>query len=1178
MNKGKKIISTLAIASMLAGNVLPLASLAAINKMDSGIYTQADGTTKYVGLRIHKDDRTQSLTVQDVENKLGKTVTNYTDKTTVVGTGSKVTTADGEYTVVLYGDVDGNGMVTSADASLIAESVVKTKTLTAPQAEAARVGVTSDANLGYDKEVTSKDASVIATYMVNKLDYVIDPMPESDPEQDVPADYAYTLTVNENNKITNVNEGNLTVELKLKEALSQNTTLQLVVFDESGAIISKTNAGFSRYVTSPVITNVPATVNVLKGAAGKVQNIASSIDATNVPDGKLYFRLYASTDTKLETPLAEQEVVKNTVVPAMAKVVAERDGIHRATFKGVRYGESDIQTVYYCAVPTTETGTPSWNADERTFGKAGNYTPVTRRINVNGSDTVQTTIEGLDENKAYNVYYVLENEHGSQTITTSSSDIPVVGLVKDEEATSETITAVTADKITLPKSASSSDAKFTITSLTPSEKYIATLYKNDNIIYEKELTANSYYNADFTLDYLNGGALDAGDYYIEVVKKGNAANNTLNSEPVKSKVLTVKAVSQVTDIKYTVDETTGYPKLEWKENDENCGGYRLNLYIQDPVTGITASDITTYAETSNAADTSIYFSATKPDTTNYVYGGSWRVGAPKNLATLWRNKDYKVEVIANVGSIEKPEENTIYIASEPTTLEIYAPYREAKVVSATDSTMKFELNLETTGYVYDKDAVGYGRKEADYQYSMRIYDNAGKYIETKPLVKEEVDDNKDGKVDHTYFTVEGLGANTAYKFRLVAKCGDFEGWSEFISNVKTLPRIYGLTVVGSKADCTAKSRTIYLGDIATSNKAIYVEGVEYKQGALTAGPAKENFKELLNFLKNLQTGDEISINANNITIGLNSSSSDNTALLKATFVKDKNVTIAASAEHERTLVTTTGSEPAEVHLKGNKAQYDIANLVLAKEGKITLEDTVYVKTAANPTNTFTVVKDADVTINDIGMSTSLDTTVKVENTTTLVVVANNTANNLVFESRNDKVDASQIKDLTIKFVSADSDKAVQQGSIVIKGNVAKSKVTVTQENVEVGSDITVTVEKGEVDVYGAKVTGTAVTLSPKDGVAATITVSVATPAPTVLRGTSLVIANYESADDLKDAMTGDVSVGYYPTEEDLTAVNNWLSSFDINGKGAIVSIDRADLSKVTITYNGTETLQVNGLK
>lgn len=996
------------------------------------------------------------------------------------------------------------------------------------------------------------------------------------PEQDVPTDYAYTLTVNGDNKITNLNDKALKVELKLKEAVTQNKSLKLVVFDENGAKLTEQGYGaFSGGVTdSPLITGTPASPTALtKGmVAGKIITISTTMNAEKVPNGKLYFRLYASDDTKLENPLAEQEVVKNTVPPKMAKVTAERDGIHRATFKGVRYGESDIQTVYYCAVEAGK-AIPEWNAEEKTFGKAGSYTPVTRRINVNGSDTVQTTIEGLDDNKAYNIYYVLENAHGSQT----KWSIPL--------AIAEDIEVPQVEEVQGEIKFSTATKKFSWAS-SSGYQYIVTLYK-DGAVYNEERKEATATTVDYELKNPNGGELEAGKYYIEVVRIGNpvhASSPTLNSSVVTSSEVTVKAVSQVTDLKYTVDETTGNPKLEWKENDEICGGYTLNLYVQDPQTGVTAINPTTKGTTTKASDTSIYFSATKDPT--YTFGGSWSVvskTSPNYVSTLWRNKDYKVEVIANVGTIEEPEENTIYVASKPTTLEFYAPYREAKVVSTTDSTMKFELDSTTHNtYYYDAGKVGYGKKEADYQYSMRVYDNNGKYIETKPVkIEYTYSDAAKTVIDKTYFTVEGLGANTAYKFRLVAKCGDFEGWSEFISNVKTLPRIYGLTVVGSKADCTAKSRTIYLGDIATNNKAIYVEGVEYKQGALTAGPAKENFKELLNFLKNLQTGDEISINANNITIGLNSSSSDNTALLKATFVKDKNVTIAASAEHERTLVTTAANAPAEVHLKGNKAQYDITNLVLAKEGKITLEDTVYVKTAANPTNDFTVVKGADVTINDIGMSTSLDTIVKVKDeakTTTLVVVANNAANNLVFESRNDKVDASQIKDLTIKFVSADSEKAVQQGTIVIKGNVAKSKVSVTQENVEVGSNITVTVEKGEVDVYGAKATGTAVTLSPKDGEATTITVSTATPAPTVLRGTSLVIANYASADALKDAMTGDVSVGYYPTEEDLTAVNNWLSSFGINGKGAIVSIDKADLSKVTITYNGTETLQVNGLK
>lgn len=198
MNKGKKIISTLAIASMLAGNVLPLASYAATEGLTSGIYEQADGS-KFVGFRFDQANATKKLTLADVTEKVG-TVTklnnnDVTETTTEVKTGDVVTTSDSKtYTVVLYGDVDKSGLVDTQDALAIVNYVAELEgsELTGAALEAANVG-------DHDGKVEANDALTIANYMAEITDYVIDPMPESDPEQEVPT---YALDEEKNNKNT----------------------------------------------------------------------------------------------------------------------------------------------------------------------------------------------------------------------------------------------------------------------------------------------------------------------------------------------------------------------------------------------------------------------------------------------------------------------------------------------------------------------------------------------------------------------------------------------------------------------------------------------------------------------------------------------------------------------------------------------------------------------------------------------------------------------------------------------------------------------------------------------------------------------------------------------------------------------------------------------------------------
>ena len=207
MNKGKKIISTLAIASMLAGNVLPLTSLAATVGVQSGVYTV--GENKYVGFRINKDSKSTKLTAKDVADKLGVSVNNMAETAEVV-TGTKVTTSKGDYTVVLYGDVTGDGLVNMNDASAIARHVVHLDTLTGEKLEAADVGAN-------DAKVDMNDASRIARYVVNLEDYVIDAVP-NDPEQEVPGDGNFTVTPI-SKYVNNKNVGAVETSLYIKTEL-----------------------------------------------------------------------------------------------------------------------------------------------------------------------------------------------------------------------------------------------------------------------------------------------------------------------------------------------------------------------------------------------------------------------------------------------------------------------------------------------------------------------------------------------------------------------------------------------------------------------------------------------------------------------------------------------------------------------------------------------------------------------------------------------------------------------------------------------------------------------------------------------------------------------------------------------------------------------------------------------
>ena len=127
MNKKLKIVSSIALAGMLVTRSLGMSRALAAETPDYetnpvAIYRKlVEGKTVVPFVLANKDD---VVTVKEVvENDLfaGKVVTfNGTAipaLDTVVGTGDKFTTVDGtEYTVIVYGDVDGDGKVGVLDA------------------------------------------------------------------------------------------------------------------------------------------------------------------------------------------------------------------------------------------------------------------------------------------------------------------------------------------------------------------------------------------------------------------------------------------------------------------------------------------------------------------------------------------------------------------------------------------------------------------------------------------------------------------------------------------------------------------------------------------------------------------------------------------------------------------------------------------------------------------------------------------------------------------------------------------------------------------------------------------------------------------------------------------------------------------------------------------------------
>lgn len=178
----KKILSSLALAGILTANVFG----ANVNAATEGEYLKPVGVYKKlvegktVVPYVLKDKNT-SVTVKDVQaeftNLESVNGTKVTDMNATMGTGDTFQ-LEGEaedYTVVVYGDVTGEGKISTKDALLIQKIALKKETNVSKE-------VLEAADVNKNGKVTTKDALAVQKYVLGKGEYetVIDKLPPAE--------------------------------------------------------------------------------------------------------------------------------------------------------------------------------------------------------------------------------------------------------------------------------------------------------------------------------------------------------------------------------------------------------------------------------------------------------------------------------------------------------------------------------------------------------------------------------------------------------------------------------------------------------------------------------------------------------------------------------------------------------------------------------------------------------------------------------------------------------------------------------------------------------------------------------------------------------------------------------------------------------------------------------------
>lgn len=696
----KKIISSLALAGILTASVLGAnvnASTVDEYVKPVGVYKQLIAGKTVVPYVFENSDL--KVTVKDVKKEFGNIeLVNgnaVTDENYVMKTGETFKANGVEYTVVIYGDANKTGEVSTRDALKIQELALSENADSIEK-------LVSD--LDVNGEISTLDALRVQQFVLGKASVVKEVPPAEEPE----GDSIYTVSVNDNGYINTENESATKLKIKLESTLSENKELNISVTD--------TKKG-------EVKDNV--TIEAHKDYIEREVNLSS------LEDGNLEIKLLDG-----EEVVAKVTAEKNTIVPNATNVRTNRVSTKSATLSLDVCGESEITKVYYTVVKS-DAGAP-------------NEEDLVKTIDIKNNSISDANVSNeLETNKAYKVYYVLENAYGSK------SEMKNVIISKDSDDVTQ---AEKIEEITAPDLTKTATAEFTWTGV-QSTNYIVTLYKDGKAVEVKTATNGS--GTDLTVDFTDS-MKKAGTYKIAVYAEGT--EDVLASEVTESAEVKVQKLSAITDLAFKNEDNKIMLTWENANEKDSFKEYQIKLYTinekgeesESATIGNPGTDKKEVEVTSNISDNTIYIA--------------------------------KVVVVAKDGQMatinsEEIVSSQFYKVGTPT-------IDDAKTSETT-------VTLKATG-------IDINGKEATYKVKVYDVNESGNPEEANYVLKTTKNvEFKDGKI-----VIDELDSNKPYVFKLIASIDGEEVESDYSDVVRTLPELKNLTVV-SKAEDAKKAGKVF---------------------------------------------------------------------------------------------------------------------------------------------------------------------------------------------------------------------------------------------------------------------------------------------------------------------------------------------------------------------------------
>lgn len=735
----KKILSSLALAGILTANVLG----ANVNASTANEYLKPVGVYKKLieGKTVVSyvlNDKNTPVTVKDVkaefENLQLVNGTAITDENATLKTGNTFKANGTEYTVLVYGDANKDGKISTADALKIQKSIVyNNEKLDAIGEEVA--------DIQNDGKISTLDALRLQKYIVGTEKNIINKLPEQEPEE---IDSIYTVNVNDNGYVNSENESATNLKIKLESTLDEAKELKITVTDKENGKIEDT-----------------VTIEAHKDYIEKEINLSS------LKDGNLEIKLLDDKEV-----VAKVTAEKNTIIPNATNVITNRISTKSATLSLNACGESGITKIYYAVVESAS--------------EAPEKEELVKTINVNNNSIADVNISNeLETNKAYKVYYILENAYGSK------SEMKNVIVSKDSDDVTK---AEKVKEIIAPDLTKTTTAEFTWTGV-QGTNYIVTLYKDGKAVEVKTSTNGS--GTDLTADFTTS-MKEAGSYKIAVYAEGT--EDVLASDVTESAEVKVQKLSVIEGLSFKNEDNK--IMLTWKNsnNKDSFKEYKIKLYSinekgEESETATIASPATDKNEvevTSNIDDNTIYIA-------KVVVVAKDGQMATINSDELVSSQFYKVGT-PTIDSAETSE-NTVTLSATGIDINGKDATYKVKVFDVNESQ-----NPEEAKYVL----------------------NSTKNVELK-----------DGKL-----LIDGLKSNKPYVFKLIASIDGEEVESDYSNVVRTLPELKNLTVV-SKAEDAKEAGKVF----AESDSKLVVGGKTIELTNYDNSEKLANSMKIINALK-----------------------------------------------------------------------------------------------------------------------------------------------------------------------------------------------------------------------------------------------------------------------------------------------------------------------------------------